>query len=429
MTSKRPGVAIAHPLQQHSYRLSNAIEGCGRLLRYYTTVYYRGQRPLYRLLERILPRGTATRMRGRSSTVFGHRVRQFHELIGLVYLFVIRLDHKKLVEPLLYGILTRSFGRRVAKDVQRDADVSVLIMYDTAAFDCFVNLDRHRPEVIRVLDMSSAPASLIRHSLLEELGQRQQFRKSVEVKLRSYSPSRCERYMRELELAHFILVPSKFVLEALIHVGIARDKLLLCPYGVEASPVKGGHMEVRPNAGPMKFLFVGRVEAAKGLFYLLDAFLRFQSNVCSLTVVGSIECEPADLTPYRGVVAFAGPLAREDVWRAYEDADVYVTASLFEGFSLTILEAMSAGLPVIASTRSGGADLIANGRDGFIVEACSTGALVEAIEWAVTHPEDIRRMGAHAAMVARDQNWAKYTDCVQRALQTILDSRGELGMK
>jgi len=429
MTSIRPVIAIAHPLQQHSYRLSNAIEDSGRLLRYYTTVYYRGQRPLYRLLERVLPRATADRMRGRSSPVFGHRVRQFHELLGLAYLFVIRLDLGKLIEPLLYDILTRSFGHRVAKDVRRDADVSVLIMYDTTAFDCFVNLSRHRPDVIRVLDMSSAPASLIRRTLLQELARRQQFRRSVEGRLRRYSPSRCERHMRELDLSHFILVPSQFVVEALVHVGIARDKLLLCPYGVEESLVPGGHSEDRPEAGPMKFLFVGRVEAAKGVFYLLDAFSRFMPNECSLTVVGSIECEPEDLAPYRGAVTFTGPLDRDGVWRAYEAADVYVMPSLFEGFSLTILEAMSAGLPVIASTRSGGADLIANGREGFIVEAGSTGALADAIEWAVTHPEDMSKMGPRAVMVARRQTWAKYTDCVQAALQTILASRGDPGMK
>ena len=61
--------------------------------------------------------------------------------------------------------------------------------------------------------------------------------------------------------------------------------------------------------------------------------------------------------------------------------DVLVSPSLFEGFSLVILEAMSQGLPAITTPNSGGSDVIADGVDGFIVLIRSEGAIVEKILW------------------------------------------------
>lgn len=421
MTRNARNVTIAHPLQQHSYHLAEAIEATDALLRYYTTVYYKGDRLLYRALNRFLPRDTAGRMRGRSSVVIEPRVRTFHALLGIFYLFAIRVDHRKIVEPIIYQLLVRLFGRRVAKDLRRDAEASFLVMFDTTAYECFRELDRHRPDIVRILDMSSAPAALIRKILLQELALRESFRKSVSVKLRSYTKRRCKRYMQELTLAHHILVASSFVLESLVEVGVSREKLILCPYGVDLRPSSGAQTRPPIPTPPMNFLFVGRVEAAKGIHYLLDAFSHFDPDVCSLTVVGSIECEPEELDDYRAKVTFTGPLSREQVHAAYANADAYVAPSLFEGFGLTILEAMSSGLPVIASTNSAGADLINDGCEGFVVEAGSTSALRDAVQWALDNPDEFAQMGRRAALVARNYTWSRYNEEVQAAFETIVD--------
>lgn len=421
MTHGSDAVAIAHPLQQHSYRLAEALEGAGLLRRYYTTVYFRRERLLYRLLDRWLPQGTAARMRRRVSHVFEPRVRQILDTLGVAYLLVIRIDHNKIVEPVLYSLLTRLFGLCVARDIGRDPGTRYVVMYDTAAFDCFVDLERNRPDVVRILDMSSAPASLIREVLLHETRIRKAFRRSAQVKLRSYTRGRVRKYMREFDLSHYILVPSTFVLHSLEVVGVPREKMMLCPYGVDSSlwQFAGGESRQR-ETGPMRFLFVGRVEAAKGIFYLLDAFLRFNPADCFLTVVGSIECPAQDLEPYRSIVDFAGPLAREEVALAYQAADVYIMPSLFEGLSLTILEAMSAALPVIASKASAADEMIVDGQQGLLVDAGSTTGLVNAIAWAIEHPQEMLVMGERAAEVASNHSWLTYAQSIQSAFQGIV---------
>lgn len=419
MTSNSRNVAIAHPLQQHSYRLAEAIESTGTLLRYYTTVYYKGERPIYRLLDRCLPTNTANRMHGRSSAKIEPSVRAFHAVLGVVYLLAIRIDHNKIVEPILYQLLVRLFGRRVAKDLRHDSAASCLVMYDTTAYDCFRQMRRYRPDIVRILDMSSAPADLIRKTLIQELATREPFSQSVRVKLRSYTERRCRRYMNELSLAHHILVPSTFVLESLVEVGVPREKLILCPYGVDVPSNSTAQSRRQVGTRPMGFLFVGRVEAAKGIHYLLDAFSRLNPNLCSLTVVGSIECNPEDLDKYRPRVTFTGPLGRKEVLAAYRAADVYVMPSLFEGLSLTILEAMAAGLPVIASTRSAGADLIRDGVEGFVVEAGSSTALMEAVSWALDHPDDMALMGRRAASVVQNYTWRHYSERVIAAFEAL----------
>lgn len=422
MTRTFRNVTIAHPLQQHSYHLAEAIESTGALLRYYTTVYYKGERPIYRILDRCLPTDAANRMHGRTNAAIEPRVRAFHTVLGVVYLLAIRIDHNKIAEPILYQLLVRLFGRRVAKDLRHDSSASCLVMYDTTAYECFRQMHRYRPDILRILDMSSAPAELIRETLIQELAMREPFRQSVRVKLRSYTERRCRRYMHELALAHHILVPSTFVLESLVAVGVPREKLTLCPYGVDFRSTSIAERRRPVGTRPMRFLFVGRVEAAKGIHHLLEAFSRFDPNLCSLTVVGSIECHPEDLDKYRSSVTFTGPLGREGVLAAYGAADVYVMPSLFEGLSLTILEAMSAGLPVIASTRSAGADLITDGVEGFVVEAGSSTALTETVSWALDHPEDMALMGHRAALVARNFTWGHYSRRVKTAFEAFTAS-------
>lgn len=119
------------------------------------------------------------------------------------------------------------------------------------------------------------------------------------------------------------------------------------------------------------------------------------------------------------VVSFVG--LRDDVPEILADLDVYLLTSSTEGFSLTTVEAMASGLPVVATRCGGPEEIIEDGVDGRLVEAGSADALVGAVRELAASPEAVRRMGRRARRKAAaefsiermvDGYAALYEDCL-----------------
>jgi glycosyltransferase involved in cell wall biosynthesis len=156
-------------------------------------------------------------------------------------------------------------------------------------------------------------------------------------------------------------------------------------------------------------LYVGRLEAYKGIDVLLAAFFRFAEEEKSGRLViagdGSLRgrIEAIATNPGRGVV-YLGRLAGDDVLCAFLAADLVVLPSLFEPWGLVVNEAMACGLPVIVSDRVGCADdLIRHGETGLVVDAGSATELASAIG-QLAQDEPVRhRMGQAAERLI--SNW------------------------
>ena len=71
---------------------------------------------------------------------------------------------------------------------------------------------------------------------------------------------------------------------------------------------------------------------------------------------------------------------RTDIEAVFADLDVFVQPSKSEGMSNTVLEAMAAGLPVVATDVGGADEMVVDGQTGILVRACDTGALVAGLE-------------------------------------------------
>ena len=117
-------------------------------------------------------------------------------------------------------------------------------------------------------------------------------------------------------------------------------------------------------------------------------------------IAGSLELEPptaamiqAEIATHEleKCVAILGP--RRDVPNLIAAADVFVLSSRQEGFPITILEAMAAGKPVVATDVGGCAEAVAHGETGLIVPPEDPHALAEALTYVLSHPEEARQMG------------------------------------
>ncbi len=146
-------------------------------------------------------------------------------------------------------------------------------------------------------------------------------------------------------------------------------------------------------------LFVGRLETEKRIDELLHAFAGLPAWVpARLHVVGTgTQVRPLRALANRlGVadrVTFAGRVSEAELARAYRGADVFCMPSTAELQSLATLEAMSAGLPVVAARAMALPHLIEDDRNGYLYTPGDVAALTDRLSTLLTQPLRRRRLG------------------------------------
>ncbi len=226
------------------------------------------------------------------------------------------------------------------------------------------------------------------------------------------APEIIEREETEYAAADAIAVPTRFAAETFQAQGVPAEKLLINPYGVDLSRFRPA---ARPAGTKPRTLFVGRVGIRKGVPALLKAFEPL-SGEAELHLVGPVEPAMENLfatLPMTGVTV-QGAVAAASLPAVYAEADLFCLPSLEEGFPLVLLQAMAAGLPVVATPECGAADILTPGREGEVVASGDVEALTAALAGLVSDPARRAEMGARArARVEAGWGWDDY---VERAI-------------
>jgi glycosyltransferase involved in cell wall biosynthesis len=223
---------------------------------------------------------------------------------------------------------------------------------------------------------------------------------------------------QECELADLILVGSSFVRQTFEAVGLGVHKIAVVPYGCDTSVFCPGEA-AKPN-DVFRAVFVGQLSQRKGLSYLLKGYEIFKGSGTQLAVAGRYVGDPTVLDPYRHLFTYMGSLPRSRVVALFQQADVFVFPTLMEGMGLSLLEAMSSGLPVITTDR-GTSDLVRDGIDGFVVPIRDPMAIAYRLELLRSRPEMRAAMGRAARARALEFTWARYC---QQAADAVLEALG-----
>jgi len=174
--------------------------------------------------------------------------------------------------------------------------------------------------------------------------------------------------------------------------GISSKKLVVVKNAVSSMPpIPCGTKPTWPE-NKIRLLFVGRFDYQKGVDILLSALALMGNQVHAVLVGASVLKDSNTDYEFPGNVTVAGWLNPEELENYFVSADLLVAPSRWEGFGLTVAEAMRAGLPVVASRVGGLAELVEDGVTGILVPVESPPELADAILSIDT--EKMLKMGA-----------------------------------
>lgn len=414
-------IVVAHPGQQHSFRLASALKKQGLLHRYVTTVYRKQRSAHMWLIEALLSRDNQRRSRGRRNIdLEDSDVVQVCELRGLVTLLLYRLLWPSPITTKWELHTSRRFQSRVARLAEHE-DVDAVVMYGEHGAICFRQLKAEAPNILRILDMPAASLYYMASVYEEDMARAPEFAARLKSEAGSLYGGCAKKLRSSFDDVDLFLSPSSFVKRSLEYSGVPSEKIRIVPYGsnFETQPRTWS-----PPSGPLRLIFVGRVSPMKGVQYLLEAVSSFPESAVTCALVGAFDNRDGIFDAYLERFDFIGHVSRDRVIQTCLESDVFVFPSLGEGMSLACLEAMSCGLPLICSQNSGVDDLIQNGYDGFVIPVGSIDALRAKIEWFIHHRESIAEMGRNAQRTASRYSWAFYEQNVVRAIEDALCEDG-----
>jgi glycosyltransferase involved in cell wall biosynthesis len=237
-------------------------------------------------------------------------------------------------------------------------------------------------------------------------------------------PQVVARELQEYQVADFISIPSQFVKGTFLQYGIPEKKLIQIPYGVNLS-----HFYPVPKKdNTFRIIHCANLSLRKGVPYLLQAFAELRLKDAELWLIGSLtdEVRPFLSRFASPSIILKGQFPETELHKYMSQGSVFCLASIEEGMAMVQPMAMACGLPVICTTNTGGADIVRDGQDGFIVPIRDVNALKEKILYFYENPEACKTMGESARMrVQAGFSWPNHGQKMIMVYRKLLNLKNE----
>lgn len=415
-----PKVIVAHPAQQHSYRLATSLSRAGVLAGYVTTVYMK-PKSLTRLAAGVLPSRWKKKALGRHcDDLDDHQVVQYCELGGLVVLFFHNIPFFKKWYWQVKRLVEDRFGKKVARYAKR-IGADAVICYDGCSDVLFGEIKRISPETICIADMSAANALYLRSIFERDVRLNPEFSDSLKSWRRIWDPVDVERTKREIANADYFLCGSEFVKRSLAWSGVKEARCEVVHYGVDVEVFPYRSRVAKREGEPLVFVYLGHVSEHKGIAYLLEAFESISSDCGKLVLIGAINIPDSVLVQCGPNVEFTGPIPHDEVSEILLDADVMLFPSLGDGFPLSIMEGFASGLPVVCTENTGAADCVTEGENGFVIPVQDSAMLREKINWFLANRTELPYMASKAHELVQELTWDDYYANAAKAVVRLVE--------
>lgn len=226
--------------------------------------------------------------------------------------------------------------------------------------------------------------------------------------------------VEECEKTDVLLVNSDFVKKTFVDNGFCEDKIKVVYLGVRVDFV-GLKKDWSLENETLRILFTGGFGIRKGAEYILRALCALDSmNVqYEMTVVGTNSADSMLRQYAPAHIKFVNTIPQNELKAYLANSDVYLFPSLCEGCASSGMEALAAGLPVIATEESGLP--IVNGENGVIVESKNVDAIVDAILTLKDNCHLREHVGLNAMHnISTNYTWKRYADEVVKIYKSVL---------
>jgi glycosyltransferase involved in cell wall biosynthesis len=206
------------------------------------------------------------------------------------------------------------------------------------------------------------------------------------------------------------IAPSAFTAAKIAAGGVPTEKIVVKPHGVADPGIR-----VDAASASSSLLFVGRLSPEKGLPVLLDAWERVMPRSLQLLVVGEGPQREFLQRRYTAGVRFLGWCEQEEVRRLMLTSRALVFPSIwYESFALTVVEALAAGLPVLAAGLGAAGEIVQRLGPDFLVPSTDAGGWAAALRRLETN-EGLDLAGRRARVLF-EQNYT-----LDRSVTRLLD--------
>lgn len=217
-------------------------------------------------------------------------------------------------------------------------------------------------------------------------------------------------------------------LQEMAQLAFPRAEVGLLQNGIDPREFRPPATPRQPTRETVRLLFAGRITTQKGVDVLLQALAQLDPSLprWSVDVIGT----GPELEAYRQLarvlriddrVAFRGWLEREELRRLYDDTDMLVFPSRYEGMPNVVLEAIGSGLPVVGTRIAGTEDLVEDGRNGYLVPVEDAAAVARAVAELLVDGEKRVRFGQESRRIALEKwSWEQRAIEFEAEMERVL---------
>lgn len=218
-------------------------------------------------------------------------------------------------------------------------------------------------------------------------------------------------WKKVLPLADLVICPTEDYIENVTQkYNVLKNKCAVLPSGIDIM-----RFPVKPSldiSSPAKILFVGRLSRQKNVPRLLDAFRLLQKKHDSVLHIAGDGEERSSIESYIKTndipnVVLHGTVVGERLPALYASCDIFVLPSDYESFGIVNLEAMAAGIPIVASDIPGVRRLL---QDSAILVSADAQKFADAMAWLIEDKEKRYELVSKGLQKVKNYDWDSITD-------------------
>lgn len=237
-------------------------------------------------------------------------------------------------------------------------------------------------------------------------------------------------YLIEKELikkSRMITAVSKLVAQELKEYGLDPKDVVVIGNGVNEKVFTPTKYKIGDDR---YILYTGRLAHRKGLFDLIECgkyiCKKYPDVSFILTgkgpLLGKLQEKVKELELNEKFI-FTGYVDKNKLIQLYQNATIYILPSHYEGLPTVLLEAMSCGLPVVATAVSGNLEVVSSGKNGILVPQKSPKEMADAISMLLDDDKMRKELGKNARETVEERyTWDIISDKILRCYEPLLET-------